>query len=265
MSTTSIMRAALSPAEKRALLAELLRKKAGENASEFPLSYGQRALLYLTRVQPDTPAYNTMFAIGVQAQLNTDSLRLAFQRIIDRHAALRTTYALKGEHFVQRVHAAWKADFETRDASRWDENRLEACLVEDACRPYNLECDSVIRLKVYSRSPESHVLMLGAHHIVFDYWSYDVFVHELTDLYACIQTGRPSGLLPLGSQFTDFVRRQEDMLASPRGEKLFQYWQREFAGEMPVLNLPSDRVRPAVQTYNGSSVWIPRWWAACEC
>jgi len=88
---------------------------------------------------------------------------------------------------------------------------------------------------------------------VFDYWSYDVFVHELTDLYACIQTGRPSGLLPLGSQFTDFVRRQEDMLASPRGEKLFQYWQREFAGEMPVLNLPSDRVRPAVQTYNGSS------------
>jgi len=239
MSTTSIMRAALSPAEKRALLAELLRKKAGENASEFPLSYGQRALLYLTRVQPDTPAYNTMFAIGVQAQLNTDSLRLAFQRIIDRHAALRTTYALKGEHFVQRVHAAWKADFETRDASRWDENRLE--------------CDSVIRLKVYSRSPESHVLMLGAHHIVFDYWSYDVFVHELTDLYACIQTGRPSGLLPLGSQFTDFVRRQEDMLASPRGEKLFQYWQREFAGEMPVLNLPSDRVRPAVQTYNGSS------------
>ena len=132
------MRAALSPAEKRALLAELLRKKAGENASEFPLSYGQRALLYLTRVQPDTPAYNTMFAIGVQAQLNTDSLRLAFQRIIDRHAALRTTYALKGEHFVQRVHAAWKADFETRDASR--SRMLVARTTSNATQSFGLKC-----------------------------------------------------------------------------------------------------------------------------
>ena len=116
MSASSIERAALSPAEKRALLAELLRKKVGGQAVEFPLSYGQKALLYLTRLQPGTPVYNTMFVIRVDARISIDVLRTAFQRIIDRHAALRTTYALKGEHFVQQVHATWEADFEACDA-----------------------------------------------------------------------------------------------------------------------------------------------------
>ena len=253
MSASSIERAALSPAEKRALLAELLRKKVGGQAVEFPLSYGQKALLYLTRLQPGTPVYNTMFVIRVDARISIDVLRTAFQRIIDRHAALRTTYALKGEHFVQQVHATWEADFEACDACMWDENHLEARLVEDGCHPYDLQRNSVIRLKVYSRSPESHVLLLGVHHIVFDYWSYDVFAHELTELYACIQEGGQSALSPLRWQFTDFVQRQQDMLTSPRGEKLLQYWQRELAGEIPALNLPTDRVRPTIQTHTGSS------------
>ena len=80
-------RAGLSAAEKRVLLAELLRKKAAENTAKFPLSYGQKALLYLTRLDPDAPTYNAMFVIRVQAELNIDSLRAALQEMIDRHAA----------------------------------------------------------------------------------------------------------------------------------------------------------------------------------
>src|SRR6266478_9695025 len=158
MSTTSMGRAGLSAAEKRVLLAELLRKKAAENTAKFPLSYGQKALLYLTRLDPDAPTYNAMFVIRVQAELNIDSLRAALQEMIDRHAALRSTYGLQREQFVQRVHAASEVDFAACDASTWDQDHLKARLVEDAARPYDLESDSVIRLRVYSRSRESHVL-----------------------------------------------------------------------------------------------------------
>jgi amino acid adenylation domain-containing protein len=253
MSTTSAERAARSPREKRALLAELLRKKVEENRSEFPLSYGQKALLYLARLEPDAPTYNAMFRIRVNARINVDALRTAFEQIIDRHAALRTTYALSDERFVQRVHRARGADFAACDASLWDEDQLEARLREEASRPYDFECDSVIRLRVYSHSPESHSLILGVHHIAFDYWSYDVFAHELTELYASIQAGRPGTLPPRKWQFTDFVERQQDMLAGPRGEKLFEYWQKELAGEIAPLDLPADRTRPIIQSYTGSS------------
>src|SRR5579859_1363106 len=161
MSVTSAARAAQSPVNKRALLAELLRKKIGEEGSEFPLSYGQKALLYLSHVQPGAPTYNAMFAIRVNAKLSIDALRSAFQGILDRHTVLRSSFVLRGDDFVQRIHAAREADFGFSDASAWDENQLDARLVEDASSPYDLECDSVIRLNVYSRSPESHVLMLG--------------------------------------------------------------------------------------------------------
>jgi len=116
-------RAGLSAAEKRVLLAELLRKKAAENTAKFPLSYGQKALLYLTRLDPDAPTYNAMFVIRVQAELNIDSLRAALQEMIDRHAALRSTYGLQGEQFVQRVHAASEVDFAACDASTWNQDQ----------------------------------------------------------------------------------------------------------------------------------------------
>src|SRR5207247_616603 len=177
MSTTSLGRAGLSATEKRALLAELLRKKAAENASNFPLSYGQKALLYLSRLDPDTPTYNAMFAIRLDAEVSIEALRTALQGIIDRHAAFRTSYVVTGERSAQPAHAARKA-----------------------ARP-----------------------------------------------------GKQSKLSPLKCQFSDYVQWQRDMLASPRGEQLFRYWERELAGEVPALNLPADRVRPMIQTYHGSS------------
>jgi len=253
MSMSPIDRAAQSPAEKRALLAELLRKKVAESRSEFPLSYGQRALLYLSRLQPDAPTYNAMFTIRLSARIDVDVLRSAFQRIIDRHAVLRTTYTVNSEKAVQQVHAASEADFVAYDISTWDERQEEAHLLAEAARPFNLQCDPVIRLRVYSSSPASHKLLLVVHHIAFDYWSYDVFAKELAELYASILEGRPSGLAPLKSQFLDFVQWQEDELTGPRGEQLVEYWQKQLAGELPALHIPTDRTRPSVQTYNGSS------------
>jgi len=253
VSTTFIGRAGLSSAQKREMLAELLRKKAGESGSEFPLSYGQKALLYLNRLHPDATAYNAMFVSRVSGKLTLDTLHSAFQQVIDRHAVLCTSYVRNGDRFVQRICPTQKADFEAYDAATWNKDDLERHLLEEASRPYDLEGGSVIRLRVYACSRETHLLMLGVHHIAFDYWSYDVFVHDLTEIYSSIEAGGQNVLSPLKYQFVDFVRRQNELLIGRQGERLFQYWKKELAGEVPILNLPVDRIRRMVQTYKGSA------------
>src|SRR5207247_5237920 len=193
-----------------------------------------------------------MFAIDVRSRLDLDVLRRTFQDMLDRHAALRTTYTLAGGQFVQRVHSSVELDFRVADASGWQEE-LGARLVQEAARPYDLERDSTMRLRVYSRSPEDHVLLVRVHHICFDYWSYEIFVRELAGSYVALRSGVPAPQRPAQRQYTDYVFWQREMLAGPRGEQLWNYWQRELAGELPILNLPADRPRPALQTFTGAA------------
>ncbi|HTR47812.1 MAG TPA: condensation domain-containing protein, partial [Verrucomicrobiae bacterium] len=253
MSSSSSKTSELTAAEKRKLLAELLRKKAAAATAEFPLSYGQQGLFYLNRANPESIAYNTMFAIDVRSPLDVDLLRRALQTIVERHPALRTKYALADNQFVQRVDDSSGLNFQAMDASAWSDGEVDARLVEEAARPFDLERDSILRIRVYSRGPEDHVLLVGVHHICFDYWSYEIFVRELTNVYAALQAGKAPALRPILRHYSDYVSWQRDMLAGPRGEQLRSYWQKELAGELSVVNLPADRRRPAVQTFTGAA------------
>jgi len=98
-----------------------------------------------------------------------------------------------------------------------------------------------------------HILLLSMDHIITDFWSMTVFVRELLELYDANKTGRPNALPSLSARYSDYVRWQEKMLAGPQGEKLWNYWREQLDGELPALNLPTDRPRPPLQTYRGSS------------
>ena len=95
--------------------------------------------------------------------------------------------------------------------------------------------------------------MLAVHHIVIDFWSLAVILNELGVLYPAEKAGVQAALPPLDLQYTDYVRWQSEMLASPEGERLWAYWQKQLAGPLPVLNLPTDRPRPPIQTYHGAA------------
>ncbi|MET0626409.1 MAG: MupA/Atu3671 family FMN-dependent luciferase-like monooxygenase [Pyrinomonadaceae bacterium] len=221
--------------------------------TEFPLSHGQRAQWFLYQLAPESAAYNIPAAVRVRGGLDVDELRRAFRTLSARHASLRSSFdAPLGEPF-QKIHESMEPHFVVEDATGWDEPRLRARLAEEAHRPFRLERGSLLRVSVFERAGGEHVLLLVAHHIIADFWSLAVLIHELGALYAAGKAGTGVELPPTSLQYSDYVRWQERVLSGPEGERLWEYWRRQLAGELPVLNLPADRPRPPVQTYRGAS------------
>src|SRR5208282_846802 len=137
------------------------------------------------------------------------------------------------------------------DASSWSGDALQTHLVEETQRPFDLERGPVMRVSLFTRSAQEHILLLVIHHIVVDFWSLAVILNQLGVLYRAEKAGRPAVLPPLDLQYTDFVRWQTEMLASPAGERLWDYWKNQLAGPLPVLNLRTDRPRPPIQMFRG--------------
>jgi natural product biosynthesis luciferase-like monooxygenase protein/FkbM family methyltransferase len=228
-------------------------RTAGRTETEYPLSYGQQALWYLYQLAPESAAYNLTAALRLRGELDVDALRRAFRKLVERHAALRTTFTTRDGKPLQRVHERTDVYVEVADAAAWSEEALNARLAEAAHRPFNLEEDALMRVNLFARSADDHVLLWAMHHIVADFWSMAVLARELGTLYDAEKSGTPPAPMPLPAQYADYVRRQAQMLAGGEGERLSLYWRGQLAGELPMLNLPFARPRPPAQTYRGAS------------
>ncbi len=253
MSSASQRVANLSPKEKRALLAKLLRKEANESQSFQPLSYNQQGIWFLYQLAPESMVYNVHFGARIRSDVDIPALRRAFQALVYRHPALRTTFSVRAGKPVQRVHQQLAVHFVETDASAWDSEVLKARLLEEAYRPFDLERGPVLRVNLFTCSAKEHVLLLVVHHIVIDFWSLALLLTELGVLYPAEKAGGRALLPAPGSQYADYVRWQAEMLAGSEGERLWVYWQRQLAGQLPLLELPTDRPRPSVPTYRGAS------------
>jgi amino acid adenylation domain-containing protein len=252
MSQTSQRTADLSPDEKRTLLAQLLRKKVSGSKSFYPLSDNQQGIWFLSQFAPESSIYNVNFAARIRSDVDIPAFRRAFQALVDRHPSLRTTIAVHSGKPVQQIHEHQPVHFEETDASTWSGDELQTRLVEETQRPFDLERGPVMRVSLFTRSAQEHILLLVIHHIVVDFWSLAVILNELGVLYAAEKAGRPAALTPLDLQYTDFVRWQAEMLASPAGERLWDYWKKQLAGPLPMLSLPTDRSRPTIQMFRGA-------------
>src|SRR5271157_71830 len=253
MSSTSQGIAELSPGEKRALLAQLLRKQTSGSKLIYPLSYNQQGIWFLYQLAPESTVYNVNFAARISSDVNVPALRRALQRLIDRHPSLRTTFPAHSGQPVQRVHEHLKVSFEEVDGSTWNGDELKARLLDEAYRPFDLERGPLLRVSLITRSAREHILLLVVHHIVIDFWSLAILLDELGVLYPAERYGMKAALPPLDLQYTDYVRWQAEMLAGPDGERLWAYWREQLAGQLPILDLPTDRPRPAFSTYQGAS------------
>ena len=242
----------LSAPEKRALLARLLRKKVSGSKSFYPLSDNQQGIWFLCQFAPESSIYNVSFAARICSAVDIPALRRAFQALVDRHPSLRTTFAVQSGKPVQEIHEQQPVHFEETDASTWGADELQTRLVEETQRRFDLERGPVMRVGLFTRSAQEHILLLVIHHIVVDFWSLAVILNELGVLYPAEKAGRPAALPPLDVHYADFVRWQTDMLAGPDGERLWDYWKKQLAGPLPVLRLPTDRPRPPIQMFRGA-------------
>jgi amino acid adenylation domain-containing protein len=213
-------------------------------------SYGQRSIWFLQHLAPQGGAYNIAAAARVRTPIDARALECAFQALVDRHAALRTTFpAIDGAPY-RRVAGRQSFSLVCVDAGGWSEQALRARLAEEAWRPFDLERGPLLRATLLMGGPGGPVILLAVHHIVADFWSLAILVRELPLLYREATGAGPAQLPPPGMDYDEHVRMEREALGDGRGEALLAYWQESLAG-LPTLELPLDRPRPAVQTDRG--------------
>ncbi len=220
---------------------------------EYPLSYGQKALMYLYKLAPEVAAYHIPLAMQVHGPLQIDALQAALAALVRRHECLRTVFSAKSSAAVQRLTEWPQLPFVLEEAESWTDEQLQTSLADAARRPFDLEQGPLFRVALFRQALKAHVLLLVFHHIVADFTSLTIFFEELRDLYAAHRRGHEPQLLPHSHGYADFVHWQQSLLEGEAGQKLRAYWKQQLSGGLPVLKLPTDRPRPAVQTYRGAA------------
>ncbi|HWS83041.1 MAG TPA: amino acid adenylation domain-containing protein, partial [Ktedonobacteraceae bacterium] len=245
----------LSPEAKRALLAQLLQERAKGNETRewLPISHNQKALWFLYRLAPQSAAYNLLYAARIRSNLDLGSLQRAIHTLAQRYPILTSTYSMHDGEPMQRLQQNRTVSLEVRDASNWSQDDLTRQLYEESNRPIDLEQGPIMRIQLYKCSAEDYILGFIAHHIAVDFWALDILVDELYILYVTEKANLSSPLPKPGPENAEYVQWQNTMLAGTEGKQHWAYWQQELSSELPVLNLPTDRPRPPVQTYKGAS------------
>jgi len=254
MSNFSTTLASLSP-EKRALLEARLRKKSAAFNS-FPLSFAQQRLWLLYQLEPESAAYNIPAAVRLSGPLRPEVLQRSLDAMVQRHEVLRTTFATVNGNPVQLVAEAGRVALREVDlrehAAEEREAQARQRLIAEAQRPFDLEAGPLLRATLFRLAPQDYLLLLVMHHIVSDGWSINILIRELMALYHALGNGKPSPLPPLPIQYADFASWQRQWLKDEMLERQLAYWKQQLGSAPPVLELPTDRPRPLLQTNRGA-------------
>lgn len=263
MSRTLQNETELSAAEKRALLADLLRKK-GTKPRLVRASFAQQRLWFLDQLESDSSAFNISKAVRMIGRLDVQALGKTLGALVSRHESLRTNFKLVDGEPVQVIFPAREMEISMVDLRPLmpDEREPEVQRLggDAARRVFNLAHDPLLRASLFQLEDDDHVLWLTIHHIVSDGWSMGVLFRELGALYEAFAKGQPSPLADLPIQYADFALWQREWLQGEVLETQLDYWRKQLANAPPVLELPTDKPRPALQTFNGAyhSLVLPR-------
>ncbi|CAG6397095.1 amino acid adenylation domain-containing protein [Streptomyces cocklensis] len=248
--------AALTP-EQRARFEALLAERAPAEDT-FPLAVLQRGTWFLEQLRPRNPGYVVPGAVRVEGPLDSGLLRVAVAEVVRRHEALRTTFELRDGAPVQVVHRHVAVDVPETDLTGPGHTEADRQKwIDDAlAEPFDIDTAPLVRVRLLRTGPEQSVIVMGMHHLISDRWSSEVFLAELSELYEASIAGRPAVLPELTVQYGDFASWQHQQLEDGGWQRDLAYWRDHLAGAPPVLELPADRPRPAVQGFNGGSVPI---------
>ncbi|WP_186062490.1 non-ribosomal peptide synthetase [Burkholderia gladioli] len=224
----------------------------------LPLSFAQQRLWFIDQFEPEHAFYNIPSALRLSGVLDLEALRGAIDAIVERHEVLRTRFETVEGAPCQRIDAHRALDLPVIDLAALPaaerEARALAVVATDAGAPFDLARGPLLRITLLRLAEREHVLAFTLHHIVADGWSLGVFVRELSALYGARLRREPSPLAALPVQYADFARWQRDWLSGERLAAQTAYWTRQLAGAPPLLPLPTDRPRPALQRHHGASV-----------
>ncbi|AUI90618.1 hypothetical protein BVV10_11235 [Xanthomonas oryzae pv. oryzae] len=228
-------------------------------ASDAPplLSFAQQRLWFLSQFEGVSEAYHISGGLRLHGVLDTSALQRALDRIVARHASLRTTFALVDGQAVQQI-AAEDSGFQLMHHDLRDapdrEAALERRLTEAAQKPFALAQGPLIRGELMQLAETEHVLFVSMHHIVSDGWSMSILIDELSVLYRSFACNEADPLTPLPIQYADYALWQRQWLAGDVLQQQATYWRQALSGAPALLELPSDHPRPERQTYAGAQL-----------
>ncbi|HLL83363.1 MAG TPA: condensation domain-containing protein, partial [Longimicrobium sp.] len=224
----------------------------------LPPSFAQERLWFIDRLEPGGAVYNLPAAWRLKGALDLAALQRALGEIVRRHEALRTVFTEVDGSPVQVIAPAGGFALAVEDLSGLAEADRGAAVErragEEARRAFDLSAGPLFRAALLRVAREEHVLLLSMHHIVSDGWSMGVISGELSALYSAYREGRPSPLPELEVQYADYAVWQREQLEGRVLDRQLAYWRERLAGAPELLELPTDRPRPPVQTYRGATV-----------
>jgi amino acid adenylation domain-containing protein len=252
------------------------------DAGWAPLSYAQQRLWFIHQLDPTSPAYNIPLAVRLTGQLDVAALRETIMEVVRRHETLRTTFAVRDGQPQQLIHPPAELELSITDltvgAALRGRPSEEICVfaengrpwsaaptvvedpnfeaqriaVEEARLPFDLQRGPLLRVQLLRLSEEEHVLLVTMHHIVSDGWSMGVLVKEVVALYSAFSRGESAPLEELPVQYADYAVWQREWLRGEVLERQLSYWRKQLSGAPAVLEVPTDRPRPAMQSFRGS-------------
>jgi amino acid adenylation domain-containing protein len=218
-----------------------------------PLSFAQQRLWFLEALVPDSGLYNTPMVLQLNGRLDETVLAQACQALVQRHESLRTTFTAVAGIPQQLIHKTWSVTMESHTAPA---DGVEAALQTAVQLPFDLENGPLLRFHLFHVSPTEHFLLLVFHHIIFDGWSANIILDDLVALYEAFNHHREPQLPDLPIQYADYAVWQRDWLTGQTLQNQLDYWQQQLGGELPFLQLPTDKPRPAVKTHHGSFAYV---------
>ncbi|GLV55543.1 hypothetical protein KDH_23870 [Dictyobacter sp. S3.2.2.5] len=257
--------------QQRALLFQRLKEKQKQQSGQeeaaiparsttektFPLSFAQQRLWFLDLFEPGSPLYNIPLAWRVEGRFSDAMLQSALDALAMRHETLRTTFlALEGEPrqvvAVQSTVSLTVNDLTALTGADRD-SRISSLIEEEAHLPFNLTVGPLLRARLLRLAEQESILLLTMHHIISDGWSGGILQRELFQLLNASRDHLTPQLPELPIQYIDFALWQRQWLQGSRLDKLLAYWKQQLA-DLPVLQLPFDRPRPAEQTFAGTAI-----------
>ena len=219
----------------------------------YDLSHAQRRLWILSQIEEGSAAYNIPLHQLFEGELDLKSLEEAIARLVQRHESLRTTFVTIDGEPRQKIHEQMNVQVGFVDLTDEPQARETARKLghEEARKPFDLEKGPLVRVTLVKLDDKLHVMLFTIHHIVSDGVSISVLTREFGQLYESIHKGTPDPLSPLRIQYRDYASWQNHLLESKAMAVHSSYWREKLSGKIPVLDLPTDFLRPSVQTFNG--------------
>ncbi len=227
------------------------------NGGPIPLSFSQQRLWFLDQLESNTSLYNRPAAYLLKGQLNVEALEYGINEVLHRHASLRTYFVTSDDGSpAQRILPPAPFHLPHRDLRHLPEpeREIEArqLITEEGKKPFQLTRAPLLRCLLLRTAEDEHIFILTIHHIVTDGWSMRLFVSELAASYESYLEQRPASLPELKVQYADFAVWQRNWLRGEVFERLLSYWLQQLKGSPARLELPTDKPRPAIQTYRGA-------------